>query len=335
MLSAFLGQATKFFDKRFLLTVWFPTFLFGGAWVVLVALTIGVKDAVDWWTELPALTQAWLSAAGILGVTFVAYLCDNLAYGLVRWYEGYWPESLSWLIQYKANMHRQHWLRIGDQMDRAVEKHLTRKYNRLYARCHFAYPRDDALLMPTRLGNVLRAAEEYGLLAYNLDAPTIWPRLTLLLPAEFQSQLEQASMPLVAMLFCSALSWVFALAGGAWVFIGSDRWVLFVAVALGGLGLSRLCYESAVHRAVEYGTLIRTAFDLYRHSLLKALGLNVPKALAQERELWAQLGNWWYTFDVPVGGLAGQESPKPPGDAKPQEHVVYLALGKPSERKPK
>ena len=108
MLSAFLGQATKFFDKRFLLTVWFPTFLFGGAWVVLVALTIGVKDAVDWWTELPALTQAWLSAAGILGVTFVAYLCDNLAYGLVRWYEGYWPESLSWLIQYKANMHRRH-----------------------------------------------------------------------------------------------------------------------------------------------------------------------------------------------------------------------------------
>lgn len=335
MLSSFLGQAAKLFDKRFLLTVWFPTLLFGGAWVMLVAWTVGIGEALNAWTELPALTQAWLSAAGLLGITLFAYLCDNLAYGLVRWYEGYWPESLSWLIRRCVRSARRRWQRLNERMDRALQKGQASRYNRLYARLYTAYPREEALLMPTRLGNVLRAAEEYSWLAYNLDAPTIWPRLVQVLPSEFASQLEGASMPLISMLFCATLSGVFAVTGGAWALFGGERWLLALAVLLGGIALSVACYESAAQRAGEYGTLIRAAFDLYRHKLLKEIGLNVPKSLAQERQLWAQLGDWWYTYDVPLEGLAGQEAPPAPSEPQPQEHLIYFTLGKPPTKKPR
>ncbi|MFF3859479.1 hypothetical protein [Streptomyces sp. NPDC002209] len=44
------------------------------------------------------------------------------------------------------------------------------------------YPADRSLIMPTRLGNVVRAAEGYGAERYGVDTVLVWPRLHPLLP---------------------------------------------------------------------------------------------------------------------------------------------------------
>ena len=53
-------------------------------------------------------------------------------------------------------------------------------------------PQQDALGMPTRLGDILRAAERRPADKYGLDTIACWPALWLLLPAEAKTELVQA-----------------------------------------------------------------------------------------------------------------------------------------------
>jgi len=442
MLNVFLEKVSGYFDKRFLFSVWFPSFLFGAAAVVVAAVAKGPQATVDAWSGLPVVTQSWLSVGGLVLVTFFAYVCDNLLGTIVRFYEGYWPEWANGLRRVLVGVQRRRWQHLQDRLDLAftqglnVKRSLKRseqapthdrasasdgierteleervkqfrselgrisrekdeqraskvvrlfhqlqslrseireqytqspsqraawedveaeivqlfaercieeqerlgaEYDRLYAGLYRTFPQTRARLMPTRLGNVVRAAEEYSQLVYNFDAPTVWPRLVQLLPSEFQARLEQSSTPLTAMLFCSTLSFLFAVIGGSVLFFVGSQWWLFLVAVAGGLLLSNWCYESAVYRAVEYGMLIRTAFDLYRHELLKALRVPLPSSPLEEWKLWPQLMQWWYhhepPFDAEEEKLAWFYEGKKPtsGGPKRDEHILYLKLGVPSE----
>jgi hypothetical protein len=450
MLSAFIGSISGFFDKRFLFNVWFPTFLFSAAGVVVAAIAMGPQAAAEAWSDVPAIIQAWLSVGGLVLVTFLAYICDNLLDTMVRLYEGYWPEWAQGLRRAGIGVQQRRWQHLNERMDLAatreqnmalaiakVERELTpeqttppdqdgvrlqvsqfqqelgkiarlkadrrprkliqlspqlelvRKdilklrqgklskqdktqwesveanlkaafieqcdqertrakveYDRLYEILYQGYPQVSRRLMPTRLGNVLRAAEEYGKITYNLDAAIVWPRLVQQLPAEFQTRVEQSATPLVTMLFTATLSLLFAFIGGIALFFLSDQWWLFLSIVLGGLLLSAWCYESAIQRSVEYGTLLRTAFDLYRHELLKALSVPLPASHVEEWPLWGQLMQWWYFHKRPFeegtqpGAGAGKpawyyEGRKPvvPGEPEPDQHVIYLKLGAPPKEK--
>jgi hypothetical protein len=61
---------------------------------------------------------------------------------------------------------------------------------------HEAYPRyplteDEEDVLPTRLGNILLAAERYPLSRYGMDTIYFWPRLFPLLPEKFQNEYEE------------------------------------------------------------------------------------------------------------------------------------------------
>jgi len=213
-------------------------------------------------------------------------------------------------------------------------------YNSLYATLYLNFPQDPARLMPTRLGNVIQAAEEYSQLTYNFDAPTVWPRLVPHLPPESKTQLEQSSTPLATMLFCATLSFLFAIIGGILLFSMDDSPLLFLSTVVGGLLLSVWCYTGAVQRAVEYGMLIRTAFDLYRHELLKAIGVSLPSSPLEEWKLWPQLMDWWYFYEPPFDAGEGKSAwyyegkkPKPGSRPKRDEHVLYVRFGAPPKDK--
>jgi hypothetical protein len=444
MLSAFIGTISGFFDKRFLFNVWFPTFLFSAAGVAVAAIAMGPQAAAQAWSGVPAIIQVWLSVGGLVLVTFLAYICDNLLDTMVRLYEGYWPEWAQGLRRAGIRVQQRRWQHLNERMDLATthehnmdlaiakagqgltpeqtvppdrdglrlqvsqfqqeigkiarlkadrrprkliqlssqlellrkdilklrqgelsqqdktqweseEANLTAafieqcdqertrakvEYDRLYETLYQGYPQLPHRLMPTRLGNVLRAAEEYGKLTYNLDAALVWPRLVPQLPAEFQARVEQSSTPLVTMLFTATFSLLFAFIGGVALFFLSDQWWLFLGIVLGGLLLSAWCYESAIQRSVEYGTLLRTAFDLYRHELLKALGVPLPSSPLEEWELWPQLSKWWYFHTPPFDAQEKKtawyyEGKKPviPSGPERDEHVLYLKLGAPPKGK--
>src|SRR5262249_38841567 len=100
------------------------------------------------------------------------------------------------------------------------------------------FPREDRLVRPTRLGNVLTAAEEYSYQTYRLDATVWWSRLTALLSEAFTEKVDAALTPLLSLLNLSALLTLLALVGGGVLFFTDQDWLLFVSVFVGGLILA-------------------------------------------------------------------------------------------------
>lgn len=203
--------------------------------------------------------------------------------------------TMSWAREQEERVKEGFLRRCEEDLER-----VTGEYERLYEALYFNFPQESVRILPTRLGNILRAAEEYGESAYNLDAPTVWPRLVPHLPKEFQARLQQSTTPLTTMLFSSMLSFLFAVLSGSWIALTSQNWLLLAGVVISGVLLSIWFYESTLQRATEYGLLIRTAFDLYRHELLKAIDVPLPPSPREERTLWDQLTAWWYLGEPPI-----------------------------------
>jgi len=344
-----------YFDRRFILSIWFPIFLFGAVGLIVGVAVTGFQTAFDAWDALPSMAQAWLGVGGLLLVTFLAYLGENFLDGMVRFYEGYWPDWLAWVTRRRVAAQRRRWQDLQTRLDRLYDQEMTRthassrqggeeqdrlkaEYDHLYFEMYHRYPKDPARLMSTRLGNVLRSAEEYSRLAYNLDAPLVWSRLVHYLPEPFTTRMGQATTSLVAMLMCATLSFLFAPVAALTLVWGHRPWYEVLGAVVLSMALGLLCYRSAVTRAVEYGTFIRTAFDLHRDEVLKALHIPLPSSPLEEWQLWSQLMNWWYAYVPPFG----PEDDRPPwyyegrepkrGGSKPEAHVLYLKLGSPPDQ---
>jgi hypothetical protein len=140
-------------------------------------------------------------------------------------------------------------------------------------------------VMPTRLGNALRAAEMRAGEPYGLDAVVAWPRLYPLLSDPVRALVDGQRDALdVNARFCA----VFAAAGViAAALLAAHGWWLLVAA--GCLVLTWLSYRSAVAAAIAYGETIRTSVDLHRFTLLEALHLPLPATPAEERALNAKV----------------------------------------------
>lgn len=163
------------------------------------------------------------------------------------------------------------------------------------------YPRDPGHALPTRLGNILKAAEEYPAYEgrYGLDAVFFWPRLIAVVPDSTRANLSDARATFVLLLNVCTLALLFS--AGALVALACaviHPAAVFWASAAGALVLAYLMYRSALGPAQAYGELVRSTFDLYRGDLLKQLQLSEPASFAQERTLWDNLGQMMYRGDA-------------------------------------
>ena len=141
------------------------------------------------------------------------------------------------------------------------------------------------LVMPTALGNTLRAAEHRAGRRYGLDTVVVWPRLYPMLPERMLAILDDERTQLdVAVRFCVVLGVASVVSLGLLITHG---WWLLVPVA--SLGLAWLAYRAAVGAALAYGEGLETAFDLHRFELLHALHLPLPATSEEERVLNQQL----------------------------------------------
>jgi hypothetical protein len=209
-------------------------------------------------------------------------------------YEGYWPAGLrSW---FTARGENKTWQEKSNQRTQAEEAGDWSKYNDLQAQLFYGYPSRPDRLMPTRLGNVLRAAEDYSKAAYGMDSVFWWPRLWPLLPEAVKKEVDGALTPVVAMLNFSSL--VLIVAFWSLIYLGQERlWWQAIMVVVGGIILALISYRAAVAQAQDYGDRIRSAMDLYRFDLLKPLRQAMPENLGAEIKLWEQLMLWLYNGD--------------------------------------
>jgi hypothetical protein len=142
------------------------------------------------------------------------------------------------------------------------------------------YPRADRVL-PTTLGNAMRAGEERAGAPYGLDAVSAWPRLHPLLAEPVRAAADDRRLQLdVAVRFCATFA---AAAVVTAALLWSHGW--WLSVAAGCLVLCAVSYYAAVAAAVAYGDSLASAFDLHHLDLLDALQLPRPSSLAEERQL--------------------------------------------------
>lgn len=224
-----------------------------------------------------------------LGVLLFALLMQPLQFSLVRVLEGYWNvPSLPWLGTLLSRPGKWWHGRQRRQLKEQTQTEKSRKDLTPADTARIAaadwqlrryYPAPQRLL-PTALGNALRAAEDVPYQRYGLDAIVIWPRLYPLLPqdmigllADRRNQLDLAARFCAVFLLCAIISLFFLYPHGWWLLVP-----LFILL------LARLSYRGAVAAAVAYGESVQSAFDLYRFELHKALRIPAPPNLHAEKK---------------------------------------------------
>jgi hypothetical protein len=164
-----------------------------------------------------------------------------------------------------------------------------------YLHGYLAFPPEPAPVLPTRLGNALRAAESYpgdqG--RWGLDAVFWWPRLYLIMPDSARDQVDNARASLDQLVVLTMLSAAFGVLSLALSCAGLNL-AVGLCCAAGALLLSRFSYLAAVTAAGVFGELVRSSYDLFRGDLLGKLGWPMPPTLPAERQLWTALTQQLY-----------------------------------------
>lgn len=315
MLSALLDRLAGVFNRRFLIACWLPPFFALLLCLLPPVLVWGWAEAWRRWTQIapdkpnsglgpPAL---WLVVGMLLLVTLAAYLLNLLARPIAHLYEGYaWPRFLR---RWRTKQVRREWEKLRRERAEAALARAMGRYASVQERLHYEYPPEADLLLPTRLGNIVRAAEAYPGRTYGMDAPFWWPRLWPLLPQEQRDALEDALTTMMAALNLGLL--LPAVTVYATVYVARSpiplAWAWACAVLLAGGFFSWLCVQGASVQARAYGQQIRVAVDLHRFALFAALRFPVPATPVEERVLWEKLSSWLYNTDLGVAqGLAYQ-----------------------------
>jgi hypothetical protein len=218
-----------------------------------------------------------LAFCGLLILTASSALVERLQLPVLRVLEGYWPRPLHWLQIAMARRKRKHvdkleerWQALAQIPSEKRTPWQQAEFVRLDARLA-TFPLDPRRMMPTRLGNIMRAAEDHAYVRYGLSADVCWPRLWLALPPETQETLSHARQKLdtAVHLFIWGLLFV-VWAVWAW-------WVIVVALIT-----VVVAYVSTLQAAAVYGELLRSVFDLYRFDLYEQLKWPLPETVGSE-----------------------------------------------------
>jgi len=223
--------------------------------------------------QVAALLVALLLAAAS------AIVVRRLTFPVLRLLEGYWPwpagplrDRLITSGARRAEAARDEFQKLAGLVhDGTATRRQRDRYVRLDTRLR--HMPTTARLLPTPIGNTLRAAESRPADKYGLDPVSLWPHLWLLMPDTARQELASARDALDASV--SAVVW-------SLLFIAFAVWSPWaVAVGLGMAALTLLVWVPA--RAATFAALVETAFDLYRQDLYARLRWPLPATPHDER----------------------------------------------------
>jgi hypothetical protein len=303
-MSDFFAKISGQFTGALLLSALFPVLLFLTAFALVVlpmtpygGLARALEDA-KYLAEHPG--AALLVSVFILAASVVLF---NLNIPIVRLYEGYpWKDSLIGRAMTALQRRRFEQVRRVRERLRWLRRHARKAgvhdalpdlgmvQGRLGLIMNAAYPISAEHILPTRLGNTIRAFETYPKRQYEIDAVPLWPRLQAVVPPDRAQALDGAKTAFDFMIHCSFLSALLGLATAAagvyWRQVTAGPIAPGVAAPAFAL-LAYLFYSAALDRAGEWGLQVKTTFDLYRLTLLEKLGYKVaPANLSEERRMW-------------------------------------------------
>ena len=332
LLTSIAGQFAKPLLLSALLPVLVVTSLFLLVTYPLFPVPLSLPAAVE------KLDPSWQIAASTVLALVAAMLLYILNTPIARLFSGYpWKDVPpgSWL----ARLRRSQFRRLKSRRDGlmtivksldAVDEDVVR--NRLLdaltplaRRLNEDFPYREDLMLPTKLGNVIRNFEDYSREQYGISTVTLWPRLVAVIDSRYATGIDDAKMGFDFALNCTALfasaailTLVLALsadASGAWLAAAALRTALFG-------GFAALAYAAAVNRARGWGSYVKAAVDLYRGALLKQMSYQYTlESIADERaRIWTGLASEWNFPDM-AASLAAVPFAAPPALPAPATSV--------------
>jgi len=305
VLSSISGQ----FSKALILGTFMPTVLF----VLLVRLLVGplIPFNIALFNPLETLDPQWRALALLFIMIILTGLLYNLNRSIIRFYEGY-PWQQSWFGKwrtrhYQAQLEAAAARKAGlDMLLSSLDENTHSDYdtllsywNRILHQLNEQLPKRKELILPTRLGNVMRSYEYYPFHQYGMDAIVFWPRLIAMIDEQCSAAIDDAKSSFDFMINCSALSALLALLllGVELLFptrlaqpIHWQLWLPWLLAISVFAGLAWLFYQGAIISAAARGEVIKGAFDLYRCKLLEQLGYErkLTTRIA-ERAIWSAI----------------------------------------------
>jgi hypothetical protein len=221
----------------------------------------------------------------------ISVLLHPFQFALVRVLEGYWHAwtigrflarpAVAWQRHRRRRLETIAWSDALTTVERQRKALATARL--------LTYPAE-ARLLPTRLGNVMRAAEDDAGQRYGLDTVTMLPRLYPHLSAATREMLSDMRNQLDASVrFCFALLVAATLSA---VGLARHGWWLVTAMSV---ALAWLAYRAAIRAAVGWGQGLYLAFDLHRFEMLRALHAPLPADRREEIALNRRVSRFFVT----------------------------------------
>ena len=315
-MSDFFAKISGQFTGPLLMSAFFPVLLFLTAFTLVVLpitpygheFTAAVQDPKNW-QNYPFV--ALMLTIIVLVLSVVLY---NMNVPIVRLYEGY-PWEHAWIAQLFVRYRKRQFEQAGLLRQRIKTLRRQARLTGVSASLGGAagsqaalarlmngfYPDRTDLVLPTRLGNVIRGFETYTTRQYGMPAIALWPRLQAVVDGTLAHSLYSVKTSFDFMLhsaFLSAILALLTLASGLYwkARTPPTLWQPWLAWSIAFAIISYLFYLASIPRAVEWGTQVKAAFDLYRFTLLAKLGYDLkPADLADERRIWEIL-NYKFAF---------------------------------------
>jgi hypothetical protein len=158
------------------------------------------------------------------------------------------------------------------------------KRGRLMRQMAEEFPDQEHWVLPTAFGNTLRAFEVYPRVMYGLESIEGWNRLQLVIPKDFRQLVDAAKAQTDCWVNVTLLSLALLPAYVAAVLYTGRvevAWYPMIALIVAWLSLSR-----ARSSAVEWGELVKSAFDVYLGDLRTKSALPAGATRLEEREVW-------------------------------------------------
>jgi len=267
---------------RFVFAWMLPTLIAGGLFWVFVLPGISHD-----WLMRPVTSVGTGSAitAGILFSFCVLAVSSIFAYAAMPIYqvlEGYrFPK---WLQRAR----RRHHLREFERL-RCIERRF-RVTNQLPPGITTddlvkRYPRDAASVRSTLLGNALTSMEHWSSTRYQLDSQTMWHELLAVSSDNVRRDVDEGRAPVD--FYVSAVANMTVLAVTALV-VGVVT-PQHQAIVIGVLAAFTVpySYRSAVRNTVDWAQSVKAMVNVGRHDLARAMGLQIPQGLKNERDMWS------------------------------------------------
>jgi len=275
-----LTNITDVFSRSFIYGFFLP------AYIGLVAVwAFASREFIPDSLEAHSQATQLLILGGVALV--IGMVLSGTSYYVARFFEGYplarvakwlgWkcPAAVLWLQNRKYQ-------RLCDVRDDKEKSPIER--GRAAARLDSRFPKDRSELLPTRVGNAIRAFEQHSNVRWGLDGFTVWPRIEALLSGDERQLVDDARTNLYVFLN-GALAAFFAgvclavdkaMNGTSW------DWALY---ALPFFFVSYFLYIGAISPAVDWGDTVRASIDLHRLDLYRKLGVRPPTSFSDERLL--------------------------------------------------